>query len=300
MILREAKMKTRNLIAMTVVLVLLSVTGSAFAQEGDLESASEEPLPVVTTEETTLSEEPATEDLTEEQVSQEAEVSTPNEDVSGTLEPEAYETVSESPAPEQEAVLPESEPGQAEISLDESSETLSALMTGSPAVVEETPTFKIPKIALNEIVPAFSLPDALGGVFQVPEDVQAQLVLLTFFRGAWDPYAQEQLKAIAQKNDAIEGMGAQVIAISGDSADALAALRKKELYPFPILVDETFDIGRGFGVFRPEMKELYPACFILDNEGRILFFQRGSTGPETLKIDQLIMTLESVKARMGD
>ncbi|HNT36082.1 MAG TPA: redoxin domain-containing protein [bacterium] len=162
-----------------------------------------------------------------------------------------------------------------------------------PVAAQETESlpYAIPRLALNEVIPGFVLPDVLGDSVRVPEDVAAQYVVILFFRGAWDPYAQRQLQSISGKYQTLRGLNAFVVAISADSPDALATLRKANLYPFPILHDVDSVVGRAFKVYRPEMREDMPACFILNSEDRLVFFQKADSGPESLKVEQLVSVL---------
>lgn len=165
-------------------------------------------------------------------------------------------------------------------------------------VVAETPmmpavdtAYSIPRLAINEKIPSFALPNVLGGSVRVPEDVAASYVVILFFRGAWDPYAQKQLQSIADKYQTLKDFNVFMVAISGDDPDALATLRKTTLYPFPILHDTGCLIGRAFNVYRPEMREDSPACFVLNSEDRLVFMQKAESGPESLTVEQLITVI---------
>src|ERR1700739_3048944 len=68
------------------------------------------------------------------------------------------------------------------------------------------------------------LPDALGGGFGV----------VLFFRGAWCPYCNAQLRAFQRAADSLAGLGATVVALSVDDEPTPAGLIAKHDLTFPV------------------------------------------------------------------
>jgi peroxiredoxin len=72
--------------------------------------------------------------------------------------------------------------------------------------------------------PALTLPDALGGSFGA----------LLFFRGAWCPYCNAQLRAFQHASDSLTEAGIKVAALSVDDEPTTADLIGKHGLTFPV------------------------------------------------------------------
>ena len=72
--------------------------------------------------------------------------------------------------------------------------------------------------------PALTLPDAFDGSFGV----------MLFFRGAWCPYCNAQLRAFQRASDSIADAGAKVAALSVDDEPTTAGLIAKHGLTFPV------------------------------------------------------------------
>jgi peroxiredoxin len=72
--------------------------------------------------------------------------------------------------------------------------------------------------------PALTLPDALGGGFGA----------LLFFRGAWCPYCNAQLRGFQHASDAFAEAGIKVAALSVDDEPTTADLIAKRGLTFPV------------------------------------------------------------------
>jgi peroxiredoxin len=73
-------------------------------------------------------------------------------------------------------------------------------------------------------------------------------VVLTFYRGCWCPFCDLQLRAYQSVLPKIRALGAELVAISPQTADyALSDVEKKEL-TFPVLHDAGNRVARGYGV----------------------------------------------------
>ena len=108
--------------------------------------------------------------------------------------------------------------------------------------------------------PALTLPDAFDGDFGV----------VLFFRGAWCPYCNAQLRAFQRASNGLADAGATVAALSVDDEPTTAGLIAKHGLTFPVghsadaraiagLTGAFVDPGRGF---------LQSTGFILDPPAR--------------------------------
>ena len=72
--------------------------------------------------------------------------------------------------------------------------------------------------------------------------------MLTFYRGAWCPYCNLDLKALQKSLSEIVAHGANLVAISPQNAvNSRKAIRQHDL-TFPILSDPGGDISAAFGL----------------------------------------------------
>src|SRR5277367_4394156 len=110
--------------------------------------------------------------------------------------------------------------------------------------------------------PALTLPDAFGGQFGV----------VLFFRGAWCPYCNAQLRAFQRASDSLSGAGTKVAALSVDDEPTTAELIAKHGLTFPVghsadaraiagFTGAFVDPGRGF---------LQSTGFVLNAAGKVV------------------------------
>lgn len=147
-------------------------------------------------------------------------------------------------------------------------------------------------IALGDVFPDFTLPDHTGEPVHLAEFLARGPVVLSFYRGLWCPYCNLELEALGEAYDQIRALGADLIAISPQSAaNSSRAVRINEL-PFRILTDAGNAIADSAGLryrLEPALVEMYtrlgvnlplinrddswtlpiPARIVLTSEGRV-------------------------------
>lgn len=100
----------------------------------------------------------------------------------------------------------------------------------------------------GERAPDFTLPDALGHPVTLSELLARGPVVVTFYRGAWCPYCNMQLRAYQQILPQIAERGATLVAISAQTPDnSLSMIEKAEL-TFPVLSDKSNLVARHYGL----------------------------------------------------
>ncbi len=107
-----------------------------------------------------------------------------------------------------------------------------------------------------------SLPDALAGGFGV----------VLFYRGAWCPYCNAQLRAFQRALDSLAELGAKVVALAVDDEATTAELVTKHGLRFPIGHSaDAKAISAATGAFvDPERGFLQSTGFVLNPEGRVV------------------------------
>jgi peroxiredoxin len=106
------------------------------------------------------------------------------------------------------------------------------------------------------------LPDAVTGSFGV----------VLFYRGAWCPYCNAQLRAFQRASDSLAAVGAKVVALSVDDEVTTAELVAKHGLTFP--VGHSADakaISAATGAFvAPERGFLQSTGFVVNPDGQVV------------------------------
>jgi len=109
--------------------------------------------------------------------------------------------------------------------------------------------------------PALTLPDALAGDFGV----------VLFFRGAWCPYCNAQLRAFQRAGDSLAEAGIKVAALSVDDEPTTADLIAKHGLTFPVGHSaDAAAIAQLTGAFvNPDPVYLQSTGFVLNPAGQV-------------------------------
>ncbi len=114
----------------------------------------------------------------------------------------------------------------------------------------------------NSRMPDFELPDATGKKVKSTDLRKNGLLLISFYRGAWCPYCNLELKALHERQAEIAAAGATLVAISPQTPDYSLTTQQKHDLKFPVLSDQGNKVARQFGlVFTVEenLKPIYKA-----------------------------------------
>jgi peroxiredoxin len=82
--------------------------------------------------------------------------------------------------------------------------------------------------------PSLTVPQAGGGSLQLPDVLDGRFGVVLFYRGAWCPYCNAQLRAFQRAKDDLGEAGAQVVAMSVDDEAATAELIAKHGLEFSV------------------------------------------------------------------
>lgn len=94
-----------------------------------------------------------------------------------------------------------------------------------------------PVIAVGDVAPDFSLPDAAGSSVHLSELLTTGPVVVSFYRGGWCPYCNIELRALQAALPALTDAGATLVAISPDAPDDSLSTAEKSDLQFPVLSD---------------------------------------------------------------
>ncbi len=109
----------------------------------------------------------------------------------------------------------------------------------------------------NEI-PQIILPNAVGKTINVNLMLKDGPVVVSFYRGAWCPYCNLELKALQQSLPEIKSFDAQLIAISPNTPDNSISSIEKHGLEFEVLTDAGNKIAKEFRLVFNLAEELRP------------------------------------------
>jgi peroxiredoxin len=109
---------------------------------------------------------------------------------------------------------------------------------------------------------ALTLPDAFAGDFAV----------VLFYRGAWCPYCNAQLRAFARAEQTLTDAGIKVAALSVDDKETTSALAAKHQLTFPVGYGADAEaVAALTGAFtNPDPVYLQSTGFVLDPAGNVV------------------------------
>lgn len=96
--------------------------------------------------------------------------------------------------------------------------------------------------------PSFRLRDQFGKQVSSTELLAKGPLVVSFFRGTWCPYCNEEIQALADAYPEFREVGAELVVITPQSAENAKPYRDEHPVPFHVLVDEDMSISNAFGL----------------------------------------------------
>jgi peroxiredoxin len=111
-----------------------------------------------------------------------------------------------------------------------------------------------------------------GKTVAVPETFDGQFGVVLFYRGAWCPYCNAQLRAFQRAGATLADAGVRVIALSVDDEATTAGLIAKHVLTFPVgFGADACAVACLTGAFvNPEPVYLQSTGFVLDPAGKVV------------------------------
>ena len=106
-----------------------------------------------------------------------------------------------------------------------------------------------PGLAVGTAAPDFSLTNANGTRVGLSSLLAEGPVVLTFYRGAWCPYCNLQLRGLTQSLPMIEAQGARLVAVTPQTPDKSLAQVEEDGFPFEILSDLDDSVTKAYGLY---------------------------------------------------
>jgi peroxiredoxin len=130
----------------------------------------------------------------------------------------------------------------------------------------------MPLLNPGDLFPRLTIATTDGQALTVPDAFAGDFAVVLFYRGAWCPYCNAQLRAFERAKETLAANGIRVAALSVDDQDATAALVEKHKLTFPV----------GYGADARAVAELTGAFvnqdpvylqstgFVLDPTGKVV------------------------------
>jgi peroxiredoxin len=119
-------------------------------------------------------------------------------------------------------------------------------------------------LKVGDKAPAFTLNDPDGNAVSSADLLAKGPLVVTFYRGVWCPYCNMDLQAIQEALPKIKELGADLVAISPQTAPNSRRSRRENKLDFPILSDPHNHVADSFRLrFKlPDyLKDLYMSVF---------------------------------------
>lgn len=149
-------------------------------------------------------------------------------------------------------------------------------------------------LGVGALAPDFTLLDERGASHRLQSRLEQGTVVLLFFRGVWCPFCNLMLRAYQEQLPTLTTSGAQLLAVSPQSAAMLERTRQRNRLQFPLLSDPACHVAAQYGLayaLDEELASLYrkvghplpaynasadwllpmPAVYVIGGDGRILY-----------------------------
>jgi peroxiredoxin len=116
-------------------------------------------------------------------------------------------------------------------------------------------------LKVGEIAKDFNLPNVQGTNIALDTLLKENdFVVINFYRGAWCPYCNLELKALQEINDDLIKLNSKLIAISPQTPDLSLTTKEKNELEFEVLSDTDAKIAKNYGLvfnLADELKPIY-------------------------------------------
>jgi peroxiredoxin len=120
--------------------------------------------------------------------------------------------------------------------------------------------------------PTFTVTLTDGGTLVLPDDLTGSFGVVLFYRGAWCPYCNAQLRAFQRASEGLAAVGAKIVALSVDDEATTQELIAKHDLAFPVGNSaDACRVAAATGAFvNDEPTYLQSTGFVLDPEGKVV------------------------------
>ena len=146
-------------------------------------------------------------------------------------------------------------------------------------------------VSIGDIAPDFTLP-ATGGTTVSLSSFRGQPVVLVFYPGDDTPVCTKQLNSYNNELSAVEGVGAQVLALSAQDVSSHDQFSSKHGFGFPLLADTDKAVAALYGTVGP-LGFPRRSVFVINAEGVITYAHRAIAGITYRPVSELVAAVEA-------
>jgi peroxiredoxin len=130
----------------------------------------------------------------------------------------------------------------------------------------------MPLLSPGDLFPAISLTPPGGSALALPAALAGDFGVVLFFRGAWCPYCNAQLRSFQRAGDSLGDAGVKVAALSVDDEPTTAELIAKHGLTFPVghSADARAIAGLTGAFVNPDPVYLQSTGFVLNPAGQVI------------------------------
>jgi len=130
----------------------------------------------------------------------------------------------------------------------------------------------MPLLNPGDPFPRLTIETVGGQSLTIPDAFAGDFAAVLFYRGAWCPYCNAQLRAFERAGQVLADNGIRVVALSVDDKETSAALIEKHKLTFPIGygADARAVAGLTGAFVNPDPVYLQSTDFVLDPGGKVI------------------------------
>jgi peroxiredoxin len=130
----------------------------------------------------------------------------------------------------------------------------------------------MPLLNPGDPFPRLTISTTDGQALAIPDEFAGDFGVVLFYRGAWCPYCNAQLRAFERAGETLAAAGVKVAALSVDNEETTAALVGKHKLTFPVGYGAAAPaIASLTGAFvNPDPVYLQSTGFVLDPAGKVI------------------------------
>ena len=130
----------------------------------------------------------------------------------------------------------------------------------------------MPLLTTGDPFPRLTITTADGQALTLPDAFAGDFAVVLFYRGAWCPYCNGQLRAFERASQTLADNGIRVVALSVDDKETTAALVDKHKLTFPVGYGaDAPAVAALTGAFvNPDPVYLQSTDFVLDPAGNVV------------------------------
>ena len=130
----------------------------------------------------------------------------------------------------------------------------------------------MPRLNPSDPFPQLTISTTDGRAIAVPDAFAGDFAVVLFYRGAWCPYCNAQLRAFERASQTLADNGIRVAALSVDDKETTTALVAKHKLTFPVGYGADAEaVAAATGAFvSPDPVYLQSTGFVLDPAGNVV------------------------------